>query len=361
MREPANADITVPTAADCSVIATPEQQMEILEETLHLHRKRVTKQYKKIDMLQKELADTKQNYQSCLEHTQEVKVALQAERLKTEQQAAALAREKIEYSDLQRRYALLEAEDLKWRTRWNSMIQVMKESKSVWGGMAVVSPPNTAEASHTSYTPTRVSHSQGRVSHRPHRSPSFRSPPTASSSLSPQSTSMKTNIKGASGKRLSFVEGGVCSYVHGGGRKSSTSSCTGDSPGVLGLTGGKEARERARARDELRREIEREEKDRRKREEAERANLNETDILARMDTAWVDLIDMSRVEGGKRERREVNGVVAREQRNKEGDLSNVPDIFRKFELEQDSFRKDMQALKLMLGQPQNPNDQVSSD
>jgi hypothetical protein len=321
----------------------PEQQMEILEETLHLHRKRVTKQSKKIDKLQKELADTKQNYQSCLEHTQEVKVVLQAERLKTEQQATALAREKIEYSDLHRRYALLEAEDLKWRTRWNSMMQVMKESKSAWGGMAVGSPPiKIAETSHTSHTPTRVSPSQNRVSHPPHRSPSFRSPPTVfSSGLSPQITAKKPNTDGVSGKSLSFVERDFYSYGYGGGRGGSIlSSVTGGSPVVLSRTGGKEERERER--DELRREIEKEE-----REKGDAEKVNATDKV-RVDTAWVDLIDMSRVEGVKRE----SGVGV--QRDKDN-------IFRKFELEQDSFRKDMQALKLMLGQPQTTNEELTYD
>jgi hypothetical protein len=51
--------------------------MEVLEETLHLHRKRVTKLYKKVDMQQKDLNDAKDAYQSSQDRILELKTALQ--------------------------------------------------------------------------------------------------------------------------------------------------------------------------------------------------------------------------------------------------------------------------------------------
>ena len=56
---------------------TTGQKMEVLEETLHLHRKRVTKLYKKVDMQQKDLNDAKDAYQSSQDRILELKTALQ--------------------------------------------------------------------------------------------------------------------------------------------------------------------------------------------------------------------------------------------------------------------------------------------
>ena len=58
------------------VFAT-DQKMEVLEETLHLHRKRVTKLYKKVDMQQKDLNDARDAYQSSQDRILELKTAVQ--------------------------------------------------------------------------------------------------------------------------------------------------------------------------------------------------------------------------------------------------------------------------------------------
>jgi hypothetical protein len=146
---------------ECVRACATGQKVEVLEETLHLHRKRVTKLYKKVDLQQKDLNDAKNAYQCSQDRILELKTALQvqpfararvcvqiserwpivhlstvvcfaasedqcqtsrralttrrrsdvvrqAETHNVEQLNAALNREKIAYHDLQRRYSALE-------------------------------------------------------------------------------------------------------------------------------------------------------------------------------------------------------------------------------------------------------------
>jgi hypothetical protein len=62
---------------ECVRACATGQKMEVLQETLHLHRKRVTKLYKKVDLQQKDLNDAKDAYQCSQDRILELKTALQ--------------------------------------------------------------------------------------------------------------------------------------------------------------------------------------------------------------------------------------------------------------------------------------------
>ena len=64
---------------ECVLACATGQKMEVLEETLHLHRKRVTKLYKKVDLQQKDLNDAKNAYQCSQDRILELKTALQVQ------------------------------------------------------------------------------------------------------------------------------------------------------------------------------------------------------------------------------------------------------------------------------------------
>lgn len=70
-----------------------QQQLEILEETLNLHRKRVSKQYKKIDRLTEQLADAKAQEESLCEEIRNLKVTLREEHDRSEKLHQELVRE----------------------------------------------------------------------------------------------------------------------------------------------------------------------------------------------------------------------------------------------------------------------------
>lgn len=69
------------------------QQLEILEETLNLHRKRVSKQYKKIDRLQAQLSDAKAQEEALGVEIRELKAVLREEHGRSEKLQQELARE----------------------------------------------------------------------------------------------------------------------------------------------------------------------------------------------------------------------------------------------------------------------------
>ena len=64
---------------ECVRACATGQKMEVLQETLHLHRKRVTKLYKKVDLQQKDLNDAKNAYQCSQDRILELKTALQVQ------------------------------------------------------------------------------------------------------------------------------------------------------------------------------------------------------------------------------------------------------------------------------------------
>jgi hypothetical protein len=295
-----------------------EQQMEILEETLRLHRKRITKQYKKIDVLQKELTGAKEKYTSCLEGIRELQAALRAEHVQTEKLSAALSCEKVAYSDLQRRYVLLEEEDTKWRNRWTSMLEVMKESKTAWSGwMEVgVSPTKVSESLSISNT-TRVSPPPISILDPPrHTSSSRPVTPLWTSVPSPK----HAGINGESDRCVGISKG-------------FSTLLTGDTSGQVQWDFGAKDKG-SKGMTEVRREIEERARDREElRQEMERARLRDHDMHQQDQ------------EGEGRER----GEWGEGRKDKDLITGNKSDILRKFEREQMSFRQEMEALKLIFG------------